>query len=83
LNLFSLLGEIWKASNESSIYVVDSFVMATCDNYRICCCHLYQGEEWRGYQASKQRFFYSPKIHLMVTEQNQPVDFFLSPDSKQ
>jgi hypothetical protein len=81
LTLFSLLGETWKALNESSIYVVDSFPVAACDNYRICRCHLYHGEEWRGYQASKKRFFYGLKIHLMITEHGQPVDFFLSPGS--
>ena len=81
LTLFSLLGETWKAMNESSIYVIDSFPVAVCDNYRICRCHLYHGEEWRGYQASKKRFFYGLKIHLMITEHGQPVDFFLSPGS--
>jgi hypothetical protein len=81
LTLFSLLGETWKALNENSIYVVDSFPVAACDNYRIYRCHLYHGEEWRGYQASKKRFFYGLKIHLMITEHGQPVDFFLSPGS--
>ena len=61
--------------------MVDSFPVAACDNYRICRCHLYHGEEWRGYQASKKRFFYGLKIHLMITEHGQPVEFFLSPGS--
>ena len=81
LTLFSLLGETWKELNENSIYVIDSFPVAACDNYRICRCHLYRGEEWRGYQASKRRFFYGLKIHLMITEHGQPVEFFLSPGS--
>jgi hypothetical protein len=81
LTLFSLLGETWKELNESSMYVVDSFPVAACDNYRICRCHLYRGNEWRGYQASKKRFFYGLKIHLMITEHGQPVEFFLSPGS--
>jgi hypothetical protein len=81
LTLFGLLGETWKALNENSIYVLDSFPVAACDNYRICRCHLYHGKEWRGYQASKKRFFYGLKIHLMITEHGQPVEFFLSPGS--
>ena len=55
LALFSLLGETWKALNENSISVLDSFPVAACDNYRICRCHLYHGEEWRGYQAIVHR----------------------------
>ena len=30
-------------------------------------------EEFRGYQASKKRYFLG-KIHLMVTQDGQPVD---------
>jgi hypothetical protein len=81
LSLFSLLGETWKALNESSIYVIDSFPIAACDNYRICRCHLYRGETWRGYQSSKRRYYYGLKIHLLITQQGQPVEFFLSPSS--
>ena len=33
------------------------------------------------YQASKKRYFYGLKIHLMVTQQGQPVEFFLTPGS--
>jgi len=79
LTLFSLLGETWKELNASSVYILDSFPVAACDNYRICRAHLYRGEEWRGYQSSKRRFFYGLKIHLLITEHGQPVEFFLSP----
>jgi len=81
LCLFSLLGETWKELNDSSIYVIDSFPIAACDNYRICRCHLYRGEEWRGYQASKRRYYYGLKIHLLITQHGHPVEFFLSPGS--
>jgi hypothetical protein len=81
LTLFSLLGETWKELNGSSVYVIDSFPIAACDNYRICRSHLYRGPEWRGYQSSKKRFFYGLKIHLLITELGQPVEFFLSPGS--
>lgn len=81
LTLFQLLGETWKELNEHSIYVLDSFPIAACDNYRICRSKRYQGEVWRGHQASKRRFFYGVKIHIMVTEHGQPVEFFLTPGS--
>lgn len=81
LVVIDLLGDFWKQWNEKSVYVMDSFPISACDNYRIPRCHLYQGEEWRGYQASKKRYYYGLKIHLMVTEQGQPVEFFLTPAS--
>jgi hypothetical protein len=81
LTLFNVLGEVWKALNSDSLYVLDSFPIAACDNDRIRRCHLYQGEAWRGYQASKKRYFYGLKIHVMVTKHGQPVEFFLTPGS--
>ena len=79
LALFSQLGETWKQLNSHSIYVIDSFPVPACDNYRIGRCHLYRDEAFRGYQASKRRYFYGLKIHMMITETGQPVEFFLTP----
>ncbi len=81
LTVFELLGSLWKELNENSVYVLDSFPVAACDNYRIQRSRRYSGEEWRGYQASKDRYFYGLKLHLMVTEQGQPVEFFFTPGS--
>ena len=77
--LFNMLGETWKQLNEDSLYIVDSFPIAVCDNYRIVRCRIYQGEAWRGYQASKRRYFYGLKVHLLITKTGQPVEFFLTP----
>ena len=79
LTLFLRLGETWKKLNEKSVYVVDSYPIAVCDNYRICRSKIYQGEAWRGYVASKKRYFYGIRIHIMVTEHGEPVEFFLEP----
>src|SRR5690606_13495846 len=38
-----------------------------------------QGEAYRGFIASKKRYFYGLKIHLVVTNDGQPVEFFLTP----
>ncbi len=81
LTLLYVLGETWKELNEHSIYILDSFPVASCDNYRIYRSKRYQGEVWRGYQASKRRYFYGLKIHVLVTEHGQPVEFFLTPGS--
>jgi hypothetical protein len=77
--LFDLLGNIWKTLNEDAIYVIDSFPVAVCDNIRIRRSKIYAKEAFRGYQASKKRYFYGLKIHLMVTQDGQPVECFLTP----
>lgn len=79
--LFSLLGETWKELKADSIYSIDSFPIAACDTYRIPRSRRYRGEVWRGRQASKKRYFYGLKLHLLVTQYGQPVEFFLTPGS--
>jgi hypothetical protein len=61
------------------VYVIDSYPIAVCDNYRIKRSKIYRGEDFRGYIASKKRYFYGLRIHIMVTEQGEPVEFFLEP----
>jgi hypothetical protein len=79
LTLFLRLGETWKKLNEKSVYVIDSYPIAVCDNYRIKRSKIYHGEGFRGYIASKKRYFYGLRIHILVTEQGEPVEFFLEP----
>lgn len=79
LTLMAILATMWKELNVEQIYIVDSFPIAVCDNYRICRCRIYQDEQFRGYQASKKRYFYGLKIHMLVTIEGQPVEFFLTP----
>lgn len=79
LTLFLRLGETWKKLNEKSVYVIDSYPIAVCDNYRIKRSKIYQNEAFRGYIASKKRYFYGLRIHIMVTEYGEPVEFFLEP----
>jgi hypothetical protein len=81
VTLLNVLGETWKKLNTTSIYVIDSFPVVMCDNYRIPRAKVYQQEIYRGYISSKKRYFYGVKIHLMVTAQGQPVDCLLTPGS--
>jgi hypothetical protein len=81
LTLFALLGEHFKAMNEESVYILDTFPISACDNYRISRSKRYRGEAYRGYQASKKRYFYGLKVHMLVTPNSQPVEFFLTPGS--
>lgn len=81
VTLFNMLGEYWKSLNAGSVYSIDTFPVPVCDNYRISRAKLYQGETYRGYIASKKRYFYGLKLHLMVTQDGHPVEFMLSPGS--
>ncbi len=77
--LFLRLGEHWKNLNEQSVYIIDSYPIAVCDNYRISRSKIYHSEDFRGYIPSKKRYFYGLRIHMMVTEQGEPVELFLAP----
>lgn len=79
--LFALLGAAFKEQNTEQLYVVDSMPVAVCDNYRIQRCRIYQDKVYRGYQASKKRYVYGLKVHLLVTGTGEPVEFFLTPAS--
>lgn len=77
--LFDHLGNMWKTLNTDAVYVIDSLPVAVCDNIRIRRSRIYSKEDFRGYQASKKRYFYGLKIHLMVTQDGQPVECLLTP----
>lgn len=77
--LFHILAETAKAENVSQEYCLDSFPVPVCDNIRIQRAHLYQGEEFRGYIASKRRYFFGLRVHMIVTAGGQPVEFLLRP----
>jgi len=79
LTLFAHLGEYFKTVNEESVYLIDTFPISACDNYRIPRSKRYRGEAYRGYQASKKRYFYGLKVHLLATPHSEPVEFFLTP----
>ena len=77
--LFENLAEVSKADNPNDIYAIDTYPVPVCDNIRISRCRIYQGEAWRGKIASKHRYFYGLKAHLMVTETGYIVEVFFTP----
>jgi hypothetical protein len=77
--LFAILAEGWKAGNAEQIYSLDTFPIPVCDNIRIRRARIYQDESYRGYIASKKRYFYGLKVHILVTRTGEPVEFFLTP----
>ena len=84
--LFELLGEAFKRSHRDQSYVVDSLPVAVCDNIRIKRCRIYpraeHDEAFRGYVASKRRYFYGLRVHLVVSEAGEPVEFSVAPASE-
>ena len=72
------MGHIWKTLNTASVYVIDSLPISVCDNIRIARSKLYTDEKYRGYTASKKRYFYGLKIHLLVTREGHPVECILT-----
>ena len=79
LTLFAVLSDHYKTLNREAIYIIDSFPIASCDNIRIKRSRRYQGTTYHGYIASKRRYFYGLRLHLMVSAAGHPVEFFLVP----
>jgi hypothetical protein len=80
--LFGSLAAFFKERERRGEYVVDSFPVPVCDNIRIRRSRLYEGERFRGYVASKKRYFYGLRVHMLVTaEGGEPVEFFLEAGS--
>ena len=50
-------------------------------NIKDDCRTVYTEEKYRGYQASKKRYFYGIKVHMVVTTDGKPIEFILSPGS--
>lgn len=73
------LGQVWMQLDGESEYLLDSFPVAVCDNIRIRHCRLLQGEQYRGYVASKKRYFYGIRIHLVSTPAGIPVEWVFLP----
>lgn len=80
--LFALLAEAAKQNNPTQEYIVDSCPVPVCDNIRIFTCRLYRGETYRGKVASKKRFVYGLRVHLLITATGRPVEFVLAPASQ-
>jgi hypothetical protein len=79
--LCNILAEIHKRTNEGNEYAMDSFPIPVCDNIRISRSSIYEGEDYRGYIASKKRYFYGLRVHIVVTKTGKPVEFVLTPGS--
>lgn len=76
MTLLFQIGRIFKYLCGEMEYVIDSFPVKVCHNIRIQRCKLLQGEEYRGYNASKREYFYGFKVHLITTKMGVPVEIY-------
>ena len=79
LDLFYCLGMVLKSLNASTEYLLDSFPVPICDNIRIRSARLVHSEDYRGYIASKKRYFYGIRVQLLGTRDGIPVEFSFLP----
>jgi len=80
-SVFHLLGDLFKHSNHSARYLVDSFPVAVCHNIRISRSRILKGEHFRGKCVSKRSYFYGFKVFLITTEEGFPVEMAFVPGS--
>ena len=80
-DLFHQIGMILKETSDCTEYLLDSFPVLMCDNIRIFNVRLIKSEDYRGYIASKKRYFYGVKIQLLTTRSGIPVEFVFLPGS--
>ena len=76
--LFLVFADIFKIMGNGE-YLIDSFPVPVCDNIRIPRSKIFEGEDFRGYIASKRRYFYGIRIHMITTASGAPVEFVLAP----
>lgn len=79
LELFDYLGSILKLISPTTEYLLDSFPVPICDNIRIPKVRLVHSEDFRGYIASKKRYFYGIRVHLLTTRDGIPVELAFVP----
>jgi Transposase DDE domain len=80
-DLFHQIGMILKETSNCTEYLLDSFPVPICDNIRIFHVKLIKSEDFRGYIASKKRYFYGVKVQLLTTKSGIPVEFVFMPGS--
>lgn len=80
-NVQHILGRTFVELNDANEYVVDSYPVAVCENIRIPRCKIYQNEEYRGKAASKSKYFFGVRVHVVSTMKGGPVEYRFAPGS--
>ncbi|WP_288072245.1 IS982 family transposase [Hydrotalea sp.] len=80
--LFLHIGRLFKYMCAELECIIDSFPLKACDNIRISRSKLLKGEQWWGFNASKQEYFYGVKVQLITTKDGIAVELCFSPGSE-
>jgi len=76
ITIFDLLAACWIDLNEHSVYVLDSFPIADCDN-----CRVSRSRRYRGLPSQQETIYLRLEIPSNGTGNDQPVEFFLASGS--
>ena len=79
--LFMWLGDLFIKLDGQRIYSVDSFPVELCQINREKRSNLWRAPELKGFNASKSKFFYGVKVHMVVTTDKSPVRCYISSGS--
>lgn len=77
--LIRFFGDYAKIANESFEFAIDSFPVQACDNIRIQRNKLFDPKHYRGMSASKRRYFFGVRVHMIATINRLPVEFKILP----
>ena len=75
--MFIVCSKVLK-TQQSQKFILDSFPIAACQNNKIFRCKLFTDNKYRGYTASKKSYFFGIKVHMTVTPDGIPVEFFFT-----
>jgi len=81
LMIFSICRDFF-FTHSSQEYIVDSFPVVVCQNYKRFRCKLFQGKKFHGYTASKKQFFFGIKVHMIVDSHGIPMEFVFTPGAE-
>lgn len=62
-------------------FIVDSFPLEAFQNHKSRRAKRFSNKKFHGYSASKQRFFFGSKVHMIVDVQGTPIEFVITPGS--
>ena len=79
--IFIFLSNLFHKLNETTIYSVDSFPVEICSIKREKKNRLINEPQLKGYNASKGKYFYGFKVHMVITTNKEPVCFYISDGS--
>jgi len=79
--LFMWLGDLFMRLDGQRINSVDSFPVELCHITREKRSNLWRAPELKGFNASKCKFFYGVKVHMVVTTDKSPVRCYISQGS--